>query len=179
MPFLSFRISLEASCQVPKRPGTSLTEYLWLFPALLIPLPALNLSSPGAGLYFPFPSFWSYTNHFGNILSWPFGSWLAWPWPLCPLGSHLFLSCSAPPPRFSLELSRCIWLNSRFYNKTLILSHPLECSRLRFHLPVREAMQPPKRCRGETVYSTCKASLWRAVLHTVPRHRKLSFLVTL
>lgn len=46
-----------SECQVPKKPRTKLSQYLWLSRALLTPPSTLNLSSPGPGHPFPFPSF--------------------------------------------------------------------------------------------------------------------------
>lgn len=84
------------------------SQFLWLLPALLIPLSSLNLSSPGSGLHSPAFSLWSYVTEPFWI---PF-SWFSWAFLVllgpCLLFLHSFLPPSFFPP-FSSHSQVFLW----------------------------------------------------------------------
>lgn len=72
-------------CQIPKKPKTSLTHFLWLLPVLLTSPCPLPQTSPAQGLGFLFPASDSYIILlFDHTLSWPLGP-LFLSWSACPI----------------------------------------------------------------------------------------------
>lgn len=94
-------------CQVPQKPGTRLTQCLWLLPAFLSPPPTLDLSSPRHGL--PFLSLQACRE-----LPWSSDPLLV----TCPFSLLLLSHSPQPSPLMawsSVEPSRCLWPHSTSY----------------------------------------------------------------